>query len=122
MSFIEQVKEKFYSSKRGKISFLLTPVWFISLRLMNFFSFWWLREFLIKNQLQYYGKDVLLKRGTMIDAPQFVSIGYKTQFGEYCHIKGGAKIKIGEWCQVASFVIITSGGHVIGDGLYYGNT
>ena len=78
-------------------------------------------SFLIKKQLKFCGKKVLLKKGVMLVYPQNIHLDDYTQIGEYTQIKAGAKIKIGKYCQIASFVIIATGNHIIDGNLYYGN-
>ncbi len=76
----------------------------------------------IKEKLAFYGQDVVLYPGVSIDNPQYVSIGNHSHIGERCHLRGGGRIVIGEWCQIANHTIIATGNHPIDGGRYYGRT
>jgi acetyltransferase-like isoleucine patch superfamily enzyme len=75
----------------------------------------------ILKSLGFCGKNVIIKNGVIIDKPNFVFINNNTHIGQYCHFRGGGKIIIGQWCQIASFCIITSAGHKIANGKFYNN-
>jgi acetyltransferase-like isoleucine patch superfamily enzyme len=74
-----------------------------------------------RKKLASCGIDVLLYPGVTIDSPQTISIGDHTHIGENCHLRGGGKLVIGDWCQIANHSIILTGNHPINGGKYYGN-
>jgi acetyltransferase-like isoleucine patch superfamily enzyme len=75
----------------------------------------------MQKSLGFCGKNVIIKKGFVIDKPNYIFIDQNTHIGQYCHFRGGGKIVIGKWCQIASFCIITSAGHKIANGKYYDN-
>jgi acetyltransferase-like isoleucine patch superfamily enzyme len=79
-----------------------------------------LKNTYIKTKLKHHGSDVFFHPNVSIINPGTISIGDHTHVGEKVHIRGGGKIEIGNWCQIANNVIIISGGHPIDGGLYYG--
>jgi len=109
-----------YFRKRTFKEYLVLPFKLLY-RMLTFDYIWFINTLIMKSKLKYCGKDVLLKKGVIIEGSQFVSIGYKTQIGNYSHLKGGGNLQIGEWCQIASFVIIATGNHNIDGNLYYDN-
>jgi galactoside O-acetyltransferase len=74
-----------------------------------------------RRRLAFCGEDVLFYPGVSIVLPERVSIGSHSQLGERCHLRGGGRIVIGEWCQIANHVIIASTNHLIQGERYYGN-
>ena len=74
----------------------------------------------LKGNLAYCGEDVKLYPRVSIIIPETVNIGSHTHIGENVHIRGGAKVTIGEWCQIANNTIIVTGNHIVDGGLYYG--
>ncbi len=75
----------------------------------------------IKSRLLFCGKDVFLKKGVMIDYPSKVSIGKGTMIGQYSHLRGGGGIVVGEWCQISSFVNISTVNHNVNGEKYFNN-
>jgi acetyltransferase-like isoleucine patch superfamily enzyme len=67
------------------------------------------------------GVDVMFYPGVTIENPQTVIIGNHTHIGENCHLRGGGRLVIGDWCQVANHSIIITGSHPINGDKYYGN-
>lgn len=74
-----------------------------------------------KRRLAFCGDDVLFYPGVSIIAPEKVSIASHTHLGERCHLRGGGRLVIGQWCQIANHVIIVTGNHPIDGSRYYGN-
>ena len=74
----------------------------------------------LKSKLAYCGTDVVLYPRTSIIFPEMIYIGDHTHLGENVHLRGGAKITIGKWCQIANNAIILTGDHKIDGSLYYG--
>ncbi len=75
----------------------------------------------LKKRLAACGDDVFLYPGVSFDVPETISIGSHSHIGERAHLRGSGKIVIGDWCQIANHVIITTGNHKMDGGLYYGN-
>jgi len=75
----------------------------------------------IKSSLLSCGKNVKLKKKVMIDFPNKVTLGDYTMIGQYSHLRGGGGIEIGEWCQISSFVNISTVNHNINGKRYYNN-
>ena len=73
-----------------------------------------------KRHLASCGIDVLLYSGVTIDCPHTIFIGNHTHIGENCHLRGGGRLVIGDWCQIANHSIIITGGHPIDGDKYYG--
>jgi acetyltransferase-like isoleucine patch superfamily enzyme len=74
----------------------------------------------LKSKLAYCGTDVLFYPRVSIILPEMVFIGDHTHLGENVHLRGGGKLTIGKWCQIANNTIILTGSHKIDGGLYYG--
>jgi len=104
------------------------------LTVMNFFSYL-LGSIIVKGRTlsskfltAYYRKklaacgiDVWFYPGVSVDNPQTISIGSHTHIGENCHLRGGGRLVIGDWCQIANHSIILTGVHPINGEKYYGN-
>lgn len=75
----------------------------------------------LKRSFGYCGEHVVLKRGVIVDNPGNLRIGSHTHVGAGTHLRCGAMIEIGEWCQIASYVIMTTTNHKIDGGRYFDN-
>jgi maltose O-acetyltransferase len=74
----------------------------------------------LKSLLASCGEDVVLYPGVSLSEPHKITIGNHSHVGKETLLEGAAEITIGDWCQIANNVIITTGNHVIDGGLYYG--
>ena len=74
----------------------------------------------LKSKLAYCGTDVVFYPRVSIVLPEMVFIGDHTHLGENVHLRGGGRLTIGKWCQIANNTIILTGNHKIDGGLYYG--
>jgi acetyltransferase-like isoleucine patch superfamily enzyme len=74
-----------------------------------------------KKRISSCGKDVRFYSGVTIVNPETVIIGDHTHIGENCHLRGGGKLMIGSWCQIANNSIIITGVHQITGDKYYRN-
>jgi maltose O-acetyltransferase len=72
-------------------------------------------------ELYFVGKNVIVKDEVMFVNPSKISIGDFTMIGERSYIRGGGRIVIGEYCQIANNVIIVTTNHLTNSELYYGN-
>lgn len=61
-----------------------------------------------KGRLGSCGEGVELYPGVSVVNPEKVCIGRYTHVGSNAHIRGGGTVHIGEYCQVANNVIISS--------------
>lgn len=75
-----------------------------------------------RQRLASCGEDVVFYPGVSVVMPKTISIGNSTHLGDRCHSRGGGRIAIGEWWQIANNVIIASGNHPIDGGRYCGKT
>lgn len=75
-----------------------------------------------KKHIHNCGTDVFFYKNVSICFPDKVSIGNHTHIGERVHLRGGGRIKIGDWCQIANNTIVVTSGHPIDGGRYYGRT
>lgn len=75
----------------------------------------------IKSTLLYCGKDVVLYDRVSMVMPHKVSLDDHTHIGTCVHIRGGGRVIIGKWCQIANHAIIITGSHSTEHALYYGN-
>ena len=68
------------------------------------------------------GEDVVLYPRVSFVGAKFISIGSHTHIGESCMFRATEEspITIGNWVQIANNVIVSTGGHIIDGGLYYG--
>ncbi len=73
------------------------------------------------SKLKFVGKNVIIKDEVMFINPSFISIDDYSMIGERCYIRGGGKIVIGKYCQMANNVIIVTTNHLLDKDLYYGN-
>ena len=76
----------------------------------------------LKSRLKFCGDDVYFYPGISVNIPETISIGNHTHLGENVHLRGGGKILIGDWCQIANNTIIVTSGHPIDGGKYYGRS
>lgn len=92
-------------------------------KLLNKFYFF-MKRANIKTQmskLKFVGKNVIIKDEVMFINPSTISIDDYSMIGERCYIRGGGKIMIGKYCQMANNVIIVTTNHLLDKDLYYGN-
>ena len=76
-----------------------------------------------KKGMKHCGERVAIRRDCMFIRPELISIGDNTGIGERCYFRGGGKIHIGRWCQIANNVIVVTTNHKIEKGRRYaGNT
>lgn len=73
------------------------------------------------DKLKYVGKSVIVKDGVLFVNPSKISLNDFTMIGERCYLRGGGKITIGKYCQMANNVIIVTTNHLLDKNLYYGN-
>lgn len=73
------------------------------------------------SKLKFVGKNVIIKDEVMLISPSTISIDDYSMIGERCYIRGGGKIMIGKYCQMANNVIIVTTNHLLDKDLYYGN-
>ncbi|MEV9530546.1 acyltransferase [Aliarcobacter butzleri] len=73
------------------------------------------------SKLKFIGKNVIIKDEVMFINPSSISIDDYSMIGERCYIRGGGKIVIGKYCQMANNVIIVTTNHLLDKDLYYGN-
>ena len=76
----------------------------------------------IKSQFSYCGDDVFLYPKVSVNIPNTISIDSHTHLGEGVHLRGGGKLTIGKWCQIANNTIIITSGHPIDGGKFYGRS
>jgi maltose O-acetyltransferase len=74
----------------------------------------------LKSKLAYCGTDVVFYPRVSIILPEMVFVGDHTHLGENVHLRGGGRLTIGKWCQIANNAIILTGNHKIDGELYYG--
>jgi acetyltransferase-like isoleucine patch superfamily enzyme len=75
----------------------------------------------LKSRLGYCGEGVVFHKEVSIIKPEAISIGNHTHIGDRAYLRGGGKIMIGQWCQIANSVIIVTGNHNLNGKLYYDN-
>lgn len=73
-----------------------------------------------RDRFAYCGNDVLIYPGVSVIYPETITIGNHVHLGECCHLRGGGRIVIGDWSQIANHVIISTTNHVVDGGRYYG--
>lgn len=75
-----------------------------------------------KTELAECGEDVVIYPNVSFVCPQNIYIGSHSHLGGVMiRASERAKVKIGDWCQIANHTIFASSGHEIGNGYYYGN-
>lgn len=74
-----------------------------------------------KSRLGFCGVDVQIYPGASFIYPEMIYLGDHVHIGHKAHLRGGGKIIIGNWSQVANHTIMATTNHRIGEGKYYGN-
>lgn len=97
------------TSKKLSISYLILEKCYY--KIINLRRF--LKDKIIKTRLKYCGIDIRLGFYTVVQSPQYLSIGDYTQIADFTILLAGNNITIGSNCFISTSCMITSVTHKI---------